>query len=89
MSHALNQTTTALSRTSISYLWREPDAAKGFAAGVSLHSHTNQSNETLDFIAELSTDWRPLQPIMRWLEAVPSTTPASAPTTPAATGPHP
>ena len=35
MSHALNQTTTALSRTSISYLWREPEAAKGFAAGVS------------------------------------------------------
>lgn len=69
MSHALNQTTTALSRTSISYLWREPHAAKGFTAGVSLHSHTSQSKETLDFIAELSTDWRPLQPIMRWLEA--------------------
>ena len=69
MSHALNQTTTALSRTSISYLWREPKAAQGFAAGVSLHSHTSQSKETLDFIAELSTDWRPLQPIMRWLEA--------------------
>jgi hypothetical protein len=69
MSHALNQTTTALSRTSISYLWREPNAARGFAAGVSLHSHTSQSRETLDFIAELSTDWRPLQPIMRWLEA--------------------
>ncbi len=69
MSHALNQTTIALNRTSISYLWREPNAAKGFTTGVSLHSHTTQSKETLDFIAELSTDWRPLQPIMRWLEA--------------------
>ena len=52
----------------VSYLWREPKAAEGFAAGVSLHSHTNQSQETLDFIAELSTDWGVLQPIMRWAE---------------------
>lgn len=54
---------------SISYLWREPNAAKGFTTGVSLHSHTNQSKETLDFIAELSTDWGILQPIMRWAES--------------------
>jgi hypothetical protein len=53
----------------VSYLWREPQAAKGFQAGVSLHSHTNQSKETLDFIAELSTDWGFLQPLMRWCEA--------------------
>jgi hypothetical protein len=53
---------------SISYLWREPNAAKGFTTGVSLHSHTNQSKETLDFIAELSTDWGVLQPVMRWAE---------------------
>jgi len=39
-----------MSRSSISYLWREPEAAKGFTTGVSLHSHTNQSKETLDFI---------------------------------------
>jgi hypothetical protein len=52
----------------VSYLWREPHAAEGFTAGVSLHSHTNQSRETLDFIAELSTDWGVLQPIMRWCE---------------------
>ena len=57
-----------MSQSSISYLWREPEAAKGFTAGVSLHSHTNQSRETLDFIAELSTDWGILQPIMRWAE---------------------
>ena len=53
---------------SVSYLWREPNAAAGFTAGVSLHSHTNQSRETLDFIAELSTDWGLLQPVMRWAE---------------------
>jgi len=52
----------------VSYLWREPHAVDGFAAAVSLHSHTNQSKETLDFIAELSTDWRVLQPVMRWCE---------------------
>ena len=52
----------------VSYLWREPKAAKGFEAGVSLHSHTNQSHETLDFIADLSTDWGFLQPVLRWLE---------------------
>jgi hypothetical protein len=52
----------------VSYLWREPQAPKGFRTGVSLHSHTNQSKETLDFIAELSTDWGFLQPVMRWLE---------------------
>ena len=57
-----------MSETSISYLWREPKAVEGFKAGVSLHSHTNQSKETLDFIAEMSQDFRVLQPIMRWAE---------------------
>ncbi len=57
-----------MSDTSISFLWREPKAAEGFAAGVSLHSHTNQSKETLDFIAEMSQDWPILQPIMRFAE---------------------
>lgn len=57
-----------MSDTSISYLWREPKAAEGFKAGVSLHSHTNQSKETLDFIAEMSQDFPILQPIMRWAE---------------------
>ena len=52
----------------VSYLWREPKAVEGFKAGVSLHSHTNQSRETLDFIAELSTEWGLLQPMLRWLE---------------------
>ncbi|MDQ2834371.1 MAG: hypothetical protein M3Y50_11610 [Acidobacteriota bacterium] len=57
-----------MSQSSVSYLWREPEAAKGFTTGVSLHSHTNQSKETLDFISELSKDWSFLQPVMRWAE---------------------
>jgi hypothetical protein len=56
-------------KQTVSYLWREPRAAEGFSAGVSLHSHTNQSHETLDFIAELATDWGFLQPLIRWGEA--------------------
>ncbi len=57
-----------MSTNTVSYLWREPRAPQGFAAGVSLHSHTSQSRETLDFIAELSTDWKVLQPVLRFLE---------------------
>ncbi len=58
-----------MSQSSVSYLWREPEAAQGFRAGVSLHSHTNQSKETLDFIAEMSTGcWGVLQRAMRWCE---------------------
>ena len=66
---ALSHNKIDVHQTSISYLWREPNAAKGFTTGVSLHSHTSQSKETLDFIAELSTDWAFLQPIIRWFEA--------------------
>ncbi len=37
-------------RSQISYLWKTPDAARSFSTGVSLHSHTNRSRETLDFV---------------------------------------
>jgi hypothetical protein len=36
----------------VSYLWREPGAAKPYCTGVSLHSHTNYSNEKLCFIGD-------------------------------------
>ena len=58
-----------MSQSTVSYLWREPKAAQGFATGVSLHSHTCASKETLDFIAELSTDHAWMQPLIRWCEA--------------------
>ena len=44
--------------SSISYLWNNDRAAKGFASGVSLHSHTNRSKETLDFIVKLANEYR-------------------------------
>jgi hypothetical protein len=56
-------------QSTVSYLWREPRATQGFSHAVSLHSHTNQSRETLDFIAELATDFPILQPVIRWAEA--------------------
>jgi hypothetical protein len=37
----------------ISYLWKNPDAARDFSTGVSLHSHTNRSKETLDFVVKV------------------------------------
>ena len=58
-----------MSESTVSYLWREPAAVQGFTHAASLHSHTNQSRETLDFIAELSTDLPILQPVIRWAEA--------------------
>src|ERR1022692_2118647 len=73
----------------VSYLWREPHAADGFTAGVSLHSHTNQSHETLDFIAEMLTDWGLLQPLMRWCEERCFKTSGIRPRSPARYGPPP
>lgn len=37
-------------RASIACLWKNKGAAAGFSTGVSLHSHTSMSEETLDFI---------------------------------------
>jgi hypothetical protein len=37
----------------ISYLWKDQEAPESYVTGVSLHSHTNQSRETLDFLANL------------------------------------
>jgi hypothetical protein len=49
--------------STISYLWRDRNAAVGFRAGVSLHGHTNQSQETLDFLANFGNQF----PIVRLL----------------------
>lgn len=46
-----------MASTRISYLWKNNRAADGFASGVSLHSHTNRSKETLDFIAKLANEY--------------------------------
>jgi hypothetical protein len=54
--------------STISYLWRDPAAARGFRTGVSLHSHTNQSQETLDFVAEWGAQYYLLRPLLARLE---------------------
>lgn len=53
---------------SISYLWKDPQAAEQYTTGVSLHSHTNQSKETLDFLANLGSQYRLLRPILQEAE---------------------
>jgi hypothetical protein len=54
--------------SSISYLWRDKDAAKLFRTGMSLHSHTNQSQETLDFLANFGNQFPVIRPLMSRLE---------------------
>ncbi len=54
--------------STISYLWRDKDAARGFRTGVSLHSHTNQSRETLDFLANFGNQFPVIRPLMARME---------------------
>jgi hypothetical protein len=54
--------------SSISYLWRDKQAPKTFRTGVSLHSHTNQSQETLDFLANFGNQFPVIRPLMSRLE---------------------
>jgi hypothetical protein len=46
-------------QNTLSYHWKEPDAATAYRAGVSLHGHTNHSKEGLYFIVEYASR-RPL-----------------------------
>ncbi len=57
-----------MARSSISYLWRDPHAPRGFRTGVSLHSHTNQSSETLDFLANFGNQYPVLRPLLSRVE---------------------
>jgi hypothetical protein len=57
-----------MANTTISYLWRDPNASRGFRSGVSLHSHTNQSRETLDFLANVGNQYPVIRPLMSRLE---------------------
>ena len=54
--------------SSISYLWRDTGAARDFRTGVSLHSHTNQSSETLDFLANFGNQYPVMRPLLSRLE---------------------
>ncbi len=57
-----------MSHSTISYLWRAPKAAHGFRSGVSLHGHTNQSKETLDFLASFGAQYPWIRPLLSRLE---------------------
>ncbi len=52
----------------VSYLWRDQKAHQGFRTGISLHSHTNQSRETLDFLANLGSKYAAIRPLLARLE---------------------
>jgi hypothetical protein len=54
--------------STISYLWRDEEASNGFRSGVSLHSHTNQSRETLDFLANFGNQFPVMRPLLSRLE---------------------
>jgi hypothetical protein len=57
-----------MARSQISYLWKDRHAAEGFTSGVSLHSHTSQSKETLDFLANLGNKSSVIQSLLRFCE---------------------
>ena len=57
-----------MAHSTISYLWRDRKAAEKFRTGVSLHGHTNQSQETLDFLANLGSEYPVIRPLMTRME---------------------
>ena len=57
-----------MANATVSYLWRDQNAFEGFSTGVSLHSHTNQSKETLDFLANLGSRYAVIRPLLARLE---------------------
>ena len=58
-----------MANSTINYLWLDQKAAKGFRSGISLHSHTNQSMETLDFLANLGNQYPLIRPLISRLES--------------------
>ena len=57
-----------MANSTISYVWRDHKAQQGFRTGVSLHSHTNQSQETLDFLANFGNQYPLMRPLLSRLE---------------------
>src|SRR5215469_7621791 len=57
-----------MANSTISYLWCDQRAAHGFRTGVSLHSHTNQSKETLSFIANMGSRHPMFRPMLARME---------------------
>jgi hypothetical protein len=57
-----------MANSTISYLWSDQNAPRGFRTGVSLHGHTNQSQETLDFLANFGNQYPLMRPLLSRLE---------------------
>jgi hypothetical protein len=57
-----------MASSTISYTWRDKNASQGFRSGVSLHSHTNRSKETLDFLANFGNQYPVMRPLLSRLE---------------------
>src|SRR5438045_1656699 len=57
-----------MAHSTISYLWCDRRAAQGFRTGVSLHSHTNQSKETLSFLANIGSRHSFFAPLLARME---------------------
>jgi hypothetical protein len=51
-----------LTQSQITCLWKQPGIASKYRTAVSLHSHTNQSKESLLFIPAFAEKW----PLLRW-----------------------
>jgi hypothetical protein len=54
--------------STVSYQWRDAGATRPFQTGVSLHSHTDQSQETLDFVADWGAQYTIIRPLLKRLE---------------------
>ncbi|HEV2273983.1 MAG TPA: hypothetical protein VGR96_07440 [Acidobacteriaceae bacterium] len=50
----------------VSYLWKDAQAPRGFVSGVSLHSHTSRSKETLDFLVQLANEYGCIRELLAW-----------------------
>ena len=59
---------SGMAKSTISYLWRDQNATRGFKSGVSLHGHTNQSQETLDFLANFGNQYPLMRPLLSRME---------------------
>jgi hypothetical protein len=57
-----------MATSTVSCLWRDQKAHEGFRTGVSLHSHTNQSRETLDFLANIGGKYAVVRRLLARLE---------------------
>ena len=57
-----------MASSTISYVWRDNGATRGYRSGVSLHSHTNQSTETLAHLAKFGSKLPWMRPLMTRLE---------------------